>query len=624
MRIFTLNGDDNKMKLKNLKIKALDPEQNKGKAGILWAYHIVMMICAAACVGVLSMALAVHNFGMPMLISYFKNPLIAILNITPVIFITLFAYLLIGRAWISFLVPSAVIFIGTMVNYYKLSMRNDPFYFEDLKLVSEVFNITGGGDTLNFAPRLIIFFACIIIGTIVLYFICPGKMKALKTRAAALILMLALAFAFFPKYYLSDTVYLNTANNDLINIWSDTQRYVSRGFVYPFFNSITKMRDPAPEGYSEEAAQALLANYADDTIPEDKKPNIIGIMLEAFNDLSKFESLEIEPSVYEVWHQLKEENYSGELVTNIFAGGTIDTERCFMTGFSSLGSFRTPSWSYVHYLRDNGYVTEGAHPGYEWFYNRLNINKNLGFDRYFFTEKHFKDIYDNNVAPDSVLFPDIIANYEKHKDEAPYFNFSVTYQNHGPYEIGKTYYGEGHILNEGISDASRDILNNYLGGVKDTQKELKKMLDTLNEDEEPIFVVLFGDHNPWLGDDNSVYKEMGMDILGDSDEAFFNYYSTPYIIWANDAAKAQYGEIKGEGEPISPCYLMSELFEIIGWEGPSYNKMLGEMKEVLPVTHTSGQRVENGKLVSEVSDEAEKMLNDNRIVRYYLRKDAMK
>ncbi|MBQ7093320.1 MAG: hypothetical protein IJN84_02315, partial [Clostridia bacterium] len=74
------------MKLKNLKIKALDPAQNKGKAGILWAYHIVMMVCAAACVGVLSMALAVHNFGMPMLISYFKNPLIAILNIAPVVF----------------------------------------------------------------------------------------------------------------------------------------------------------------------------------------------------------------------------------------------------------------------------------------------------------------------------------------------------------------------------------------------------------------------------------------------------------------------------------------------------------------------------------------------------------
>ena len=51
---------------------------------------------------------------------------------------------------------------------------------------------------------------------------------------------------------------------------------------------------------------------------------------------------------------------------------------------------------------------------------------------------------------------------------------------------------------------------------------------------------------------------------------------------------------------------------------------LDEMKEILPVTHTSGQRVENGKLVSQVSETAEKMLNDNRIVRYYLRKDAMK
>ncbi|MBR4878314.1 MAG: sulfatase-like hydrolase/transferase [Clostridia bacterium] len=612
------------MKKKNLKIKALDPACNKKNAGLLWAYHIIMMVLAAVCVGLCTLVVASANFGIPMLVSYFKIPMLIALNLAPVVFILLVSYLLIGRAWLAFFIPSAIIFFGSGVNYYKLALRNDPLYFEDLKLFTEMVNITKGNYTLEFAPRVVIFGACVVLGTIALYFLCPGKMKAYKTRIAALILLAVVGFTFFPKYYLSDSVYLKVENNGLINIWSDTQRYISRGFVYPFFNSITKMSDPAPEGYSEEAALALLDKYGDDAMPEDKKPHIIGIMLEAFNDLTKFDSLEINPEVYEVWHELKAENYSGELVTNIFAGGTIDTERCFLTGFSSLGSFRTPSWSYVHYLRDNGYVTEGAHPGYEWFYNRLNANINLGFDRYFFTENHFKYIYDNNVAPDSVLFPDIIANYEEHKDEGPYFNFSVTYQNHGPYEIGKLYYGDNHILNEGISDESRDILNNYLGGIKDTQKELKTMLDTLNEESEPIFVVLFGDHNPWLGDGNSVYIEMGVDILGESDEAFFNYYSTPYIIWANDAAKARYGDIRGEGEPISPCYLMSELFELMDIEGPAYNKMLGELKEVLPVTHTTGRRVENGQLVGEVSEKAEKMLGENRIVRYYLRKDAMK
>lgn len=610
------------MKLKKLKIRALDPSENRDKAALLYCFQILVLICASVCVGILSLALGIGSFGMPMFLSYFKIPLLVILNIAPIVFLTLLCYAFIGSAWISFLLPSLIVFAGSFTNYFKLIFRDDPLYFEDIKLITESVNITRNYN-LYFAPRLAFMLLCILLGTAVIYFMCPGRLRGFKVRTACAVLLVALGTWLFPKYYLSDSVYLKTANNDLINIWSDTQRYVSRGFVYPFFNSITKMRDPAPDGYSKDSAKALLAQYSDDDIPEDKKANVIGVMLEAFCDLSSFDTLEINPDVYEIWHELEENSYSGQLLTNIFAGGTIDTERCFITGFSSLGSFRTQSWSYARYFKEQGYRVEGMHPGYEWFYNRLNVNQNLGFDDYFFTENYFQSIYDNNVAPDNVLFPEIVKRYEMYKDEAPYFNFSVSYQNHGPYETGRLYYGDGHILNDDISQDSRDILNNYLGGVKDTQKELKKMLDTLDEDDEPIFVVIFGDHKPWLGDDNSVYKELGMDILGDSDEAFVNYYSTPYIIWANKAAKEQFdSDFKGEGELISPCYLMNELFDLVGWDGPSYCKMTGELKKTLPVVHTSGRFMEDGALVSEISKEAQEMLSDNKKAMYYLRKDS--
>lgn len=133
-----------------------------------------------------------------------------------------------------------------------------------------------------------------------------------------------------------------------------------------------------------------MQSYEETDIPADKKVNLIGIMLEAYNDFSRFDVPGLKTEVvYGLWHQLEAESYSGDLVTNIFAGGTVDTERGFLTGFSKLPEFRAPTNSYAWYFRSQGYKVEGMHPSNEWFYNRRNINQNLGFENYLFTENYF-------------------------------------------------------------------------------------------------------------------------------------------------------------------------------------------------------------------------------------------
>ena len=59
---------------------------------------------------------------------------------------------------------------------------------------------------------------------------------------------------------------------------------------------------------------------------------MIGIQLEAFNDLERLGITGISPEVYEKYHALEAESYTGNLITNIFAGGTVRTERAFLTG----------------------------------------------------------------------------------------------------------------------------------------------------------------------------------------------------------------------------------------------------------------------------------------------------
>ena len=178
----------------------------------------------------------------------------------------------------------------------------------------------------------------------------------------------------------TDVYNSKTQNFDQIERWSSTQVYLSKGFVYPFLHSITAGAVKPPAGYSQAETRALLESCTPEDIPEEKKVDLIAIQLEAFADFSLFDGVEgIDfHRAYEAYHALEAESYTGNLVTNIFAGGTVDTERAFLTGFADQQNYRADTNSYAWYLRSQGYAAEGCHPSYEWFYNRRNVNGYLG------------------------------------------------------------------------------------------------------------------------------------------------------------------------------------------------------------------------------------------------------
>ena len=89
--------------------------------------------------------------------------------------------------------------------------------------------------------------------------------------------------------------------------------------------------------------------------------------------------------------------------------------------------------SYVWYFKEQGYNTEAFHPIYGSFYNRITAFDNLGFDNYYNYENKFSSIQESFLE-DNEFFDYIIEGYENNKKtNKPYFSFSVTYQNHGPY-----------------------------------------------------------------------------------------------------------------------------------------------------------------------------------------------
>ena len=59
--------------------------------------------------------------------SYLHVPKIYLLNLLPVALLVAFTYFATNRAWLGFLIPSVLLFLMDFVNYFKVTLRGDPF-----------------------------------------------------------------------------------------------------------------------------------------------------------------------------------------------------------------------------------------------------------------------------------------------------------------------------------------------------------------------------------------------------------------------------------------------------------------------------------------------------------------
>lgn len=578
----------------------------------------------------ISLYYSVGQYYRPMFFSYFGNPWILFLNWLPTFFVCLFFLFLTGKSSLSTLFSSIIIYGGTLVSFFKMKVRSDPVVFEDVLLINEAINIQNGY-TYTFSKLMFLLVVFIILISLLQYFYIDRKkpkfafsakhfFKGLLTKLTCAAITLISFLCLFHHFYLDEEHYAKTENAELIKYWATIDQYISRGFLYSFLHSYTEVSPPPPEGYNASEAAYILENYTTSDIPEDKKVNVISIMLEAYNDFSKYEQIEWNTNPYEYLDKIREEAYYGELITDIFAGGTVDTERKFITGYSELPTLRKHTNSYAHYFASQGYTVEGSHCGYNWFYNRQNVNQYFGFQNYYFFEDKYQYIAeDGDIAKDNVFLPELYHLFQENKSTGkPYFSFNVTYQNHGPYPGSTdhdTYFAK---LRDPENPIYEDVVfNNYLWGIGDTNRQLYNLVSLLKEEEEPVVLIFFGDHNPWLGNDNIVYTHLGINLDLSTEQGTYNYYSTPYVIWANDAAKEVLeNDFVGQGPTIGPYYLMSEFFSLAGYEGNNYMKFTNTVKEHFTAINPTFL-IEDGEFVREPSEPYKELYNQYLQVEYY-------
>lgn len=557
------------------------------------------------------------------LTSYFQSITILFMNLFPIIIFMSIVFILSNKLWLSFLITNTVFVTASLVNKFKLTYRDDPFTFIDLKLFNESIAMTKRYD-IKITFSMILMILGLLGITVLLKKFFKEKIESPEKRFYSIIGIFLIATIVFGGVYFNKDIYRNAGNEDIINIWSQQQQFQSRGFVYPFIYSISYSREDKLENYDEEKAKAALDKYKYNHIPRDKKVNVVGIMLEAYSDFSVFENIDIDEEVYGEFHKLQENSIHGNLVTNVFGGGTINTERGFLTGFQHHPLYSKPTNSFVWYFKEQGYNTKAMHPVYGWFYNRRNVNDYLGFDKFDYYENAYQE-KNEEFYYDTDFFDFIIEDYEKNRDKnIPYFNFSVTYQNHGTYSNKKVQDREYLKRKENYNESDYNIINNYLRGVSDTGKAIKKLVDYFEKEKEPVVLVIFGDHKPWLGEESTGYEMLDINMDLSTIDGFLNYYQTPYVIWGNSSVEAKIGnEFKGKKEDISPNFLMPEVFEQLGLKGNEYMQYLTDLKKDIDVDHELYFK-ENGKYTQTLKPENKKKFEDFINLEYYYNKNFIK
>ena len=217
----------------------------------------------------------------------------------------------------------------------------------------------------------------------------------------------------------------------------------------------------------------------------------------------------------------------------------------------------TPIPALPNILRNQGYTSTALHTYHNWFYNRTDVYKNLGFNNFVSLEFFPNPIQDDMYYRDNEI-TDEILKLVKENDE-PNFIFAVTMQAHGPYKTdSKKYYAS--IEAELEKGTEENILEYYADTLVEIDKELARLINSLEELEEDTIVVFYGDHLPLLGEDYQVYKEAG---YFDGEESYSNYekiYKTPILIWNNF-------DTKRENLNISSTFIGPYILDLAGLDG---------------------------------------------------------
>ena len=621
----------------------------------LWG-SLLAAVLLAGCITLL--ALWCQPNALRTVLAGFKaQPLLIVLNALPIGLLLLAFAFLFRNVFYSGALVNFFVCALSLANRVKIEVRDEPVFPRDFSLLREVGSAIQSYD-IRYpvkAIAVVVLTTALLVGLGVLFPSRPVSFAALKAKLTKRDAAAAFPGRCWPERIvgavlsfgvLTALIFTVYASNDLYNSFRVSNAYYvpavfnELGFPYCFCHQFTTYPVDKPEGFSKSEATGWETGEQPGL---GKDVNIIMVMNEAFSDItddSMFNWAEGDDPLPNL-HALQNDPHAltGHIVVPGFAGGTANTEFDVLTGMqtNALSDTTTSAMRVINRNLDSlfrvfdadGYRTSFYHPGDAWFYNRENVYRWLGAEHEVFA-KDMKDLeYKGRWVTDDYMAGLIEEEFETAVSEGrPLFNYTTTIQNHMSYTADK--YGEGHTfapvsVTADISDETRTMLEVYTEGVRDADAMLGRLTAYFAERSEPVVLVFYGDHLPYLGDNQKGYAELGSEVaIAENDRTdILCSYKTPYVIWTNAAAAdaldweaAAKQLVLPEDGTVSAAFLGSVLLDLTGRGGESpWFDFLSSLRRIAPVVQKKTYILADGsvlpqRILNEQTDEASMELKD--------------
>lgn len=465
------------------------------------------------------------------------SPIVFLYN-TLLIFMTLSVSLLFKRRMFFIVIISSLWAAIGVTNGIILMERMTPFTVKDLSALTDAATIL----TNYFSVvQLILIAAAIIfavIGIVVLWIKAPKIVPegGIKKNIIAVIGIILLTFL--------STFGLVRANILATFFGNLAYAYEDYGVPYCFVNTWLNTGIQKPVGYSEEAVKKIFSKdlyEKDGTMkltpkPEEneKYPNVIFLQLESFTDPYLFNNIKLSRDPMPYYRSLMKNYSSGSLTVPACGAGTANTEFEVMTGIS-VKFFGPGEYPFKSVLKDKtaesiatdlknlGYGTHAIHNHRALFYNRNEVFNNIGYDT-FTSVEYMSDVAKTpkNWAKDDILTSQIMDALKSTKSRDYIYTISV--QGHGKYPTEQLVKNPKVEVTDAPTNDMKWKYEYYVNQVYEMDRFVHELTDTLSKFDEPVVLVMYGDHIPAL------------DVKEDTYDAK-NLYQTQYVIWDNFGLK---------------------------------------------------------------------------------------
>jgi phosphoglycerol transferase MdoB-like AlkP superfamily enzyme len=510
-----------------------------------------------------------------------ERPSVMLFNILIASLIFYGLMLLFKKGWIAAAIQSFIYMALSITELFKFNTNGNHLIMTDMKLVKSVKSLTSFA-YIKITPVLIAYVLIVLIYLGAVFWFNP-KMKLKITRRivpalaciGACVSVVTIPAISKPVYSLFD---LDTTAAD--NTFKLNEKFENNSFLAFFCQTASENlanRLTEPENYSDDTVAAMMNVNIDDaenTSFENKKPNVIMIMSEAYADFRRFEDqLDLNiGDTYDGFDSVADQGYKGTAIVPTYASWTVRTE--FELNFGlPVRSLNDPNMpqrllldraqpTIASYYKSWGYSTAYVHPFMGSFYSRQRVYANFGFDKLIFDEDFTVPInYYGTYIDDQTVFNQI----EKliNETDEPLFLHTTTMQNHQPYDQGEN---------------PEDEMGNYFQWISKTGTDFEAFINNLSDIDEPTIVFMIGDHYPSLKGENSVYDQLGMN--GDNCSVL---YEQPYILWSN--YELDYSTIPEE--KLSAFYMPYVIMDLIDAPKDSFIQAMDNKMDTLPIYSTN-------------------------------------